>query len=100
MPLLQVQLRDGFVGERVVVALDGRVILDEGDVRLRPQIGIARLVEDEVPARALDVRVALPDRGTAASLRVDPTRTPAVAVTVGDDGVPSLTPEDAPRGYL
>src|SRR5215475_4320399 len=42
---LSIVLEDGFVDDRVVVTVDGKVVLDEEHVRTRTQTGMARLVE-------------------------------------------------------
>jgi hypothetical protein len=83
---LSVALEDGFVDDRVVVTVDGTVVLDAEHVRTRTQTGLARLVQAPA-ATAGDsrVEVTLPARGLHATVRTDAGRAPNVRVSVQGD---------------
>ncbi|MDF1505222.1 hypothetical protein [Roseisolibacter sp. H3M3-2] len=100
MPTLHLHLRDGFVGERVVVRVGDRVLLDEEGVRTRPQLGLALARELEVPAGPLALQVAVPDRGVARALTVEPARTPWVGVSVDAGGALSVVATAEGFGYV
>lgn len=87
MPTMHLHLREGFVGERVVVHVDDEVAYDAPNVRTRTQIGLAATQEVPVPAgRPVVLRVELPGRGRTHTVRVDPARTPYVGVSVDAAG--------------
>jgi hypothetical protein len=100
MPVLHLHLRDGFAGERVVVRAGDRVLLDEPDVRTRPQIGRALVREVEVPDGPVALHVALPGRALARTLTVEAARTPYVGVTAAPDGTLALTAAAETFGYV
>ena len=86
MRALTIALEDGFVDDRVVVTVDGKVVLDEEHVRTRTQTGLARLVEARTAAAGESrVEVALPARGLTATVRADAARAPNVRVSVEGD---------------
>jgi hypothetical protein len=58
---LHVELQEGFDDDRVEVAIDGSRF-EFPSLRTRYQIGLAEVIDVEVPAGAVDVRVVLPDR--------------------------------------
>lgn len=95
MATLQVHLENGFDHDRVVVGA-GDAEHVEADATTRYQIGLAAVVLVTVPdGEPCDLRVALPDRGLDAAVRVDPARTPHVRVDVRGDEVvvrPSAAP--------
>jgi hypothetical protein len=81
MASLTIALTDGFTGQAVVVRVDDRVVLDEGRVRTRPQIGLAREIAVPVEGGGQHtVAVSLPAEGIEGSLTVDVDVNPAVLV--------------------
>jgi hypothetical protein len=85
---LAIALEDGFVDDRVVVTVDGKVVLDEEHVRTRTQTGLARLVK--APAAAAGdsrIEVTLPARRLHATVRTSAGRAPNVRVSVRGDRV-------------
>jgi hypothetical protein len=86
MPTLHLHLREGFVGERVVVRVDDAVAFDAPDVRTRPQLGLAAMRELEVPTGSHALRVELPGRARTHTVSVNVARTPYVGVSVDAAG--------------
>jgi hypothetical protein len=83
MPLLHVDLQEGFGGEPVLITVNGRELFRKDGVRTRTQIGLADSVEETLPAG--DIRIEVTARGT----------THAIAAPLSADlylGV-SITPE-------
>jgi hypothetical protein len=81
MPILKIDLQDGFNGDRVTVRVDGRVVYDKPQVRTRTQIGLADSVQVETGPLA-ELAVSLPDKGVEASTAVNVEETPNVGVVV------------------
>ena len=99
MRTLSIALEDGFVDDRVVVTVDGTVVLDEEHVRTRTQTGLARLVEAQVAATGDSrIEVTLPARGLHATVRTDTGRAPSVRVSVRGDRL-AATASAAPLFY-
>lgn len=63
MPTLQVDLREGFNDDSVVMRVDGREVYRRSGVRTNYSVGIADRIEIEVPAGKAQVELALPLRG-------------------------------------
>jgi hypothetical protein len=97
MPRLAIALEDGFVDDHVVVAVDGRVVLDRHGIRTRTQLGLAWSTTVDAPDRCR-VEVRLPRRGRSAALDVDVRRTPNVRFSVTPDGL-SADASDKPLFY-
>jgi hypothetical protein len=65
MPLIRIDLQDGFAHDRVTVRINGTPVLDEGDATTRTQLSLAKIgqarevepgparIEVEVPSRNL-----------------------------------------------
>lgn len=100
MPTLQVHLREGFEGERVVVVVGDRTVLDAPDVRTRMQLGLAQIVEAEVPDAPTTVRVEVPGRARTCTLTVDPGRTPTIGVSIDARGEIDAVPTAETLGYV
>jgi len=84
MPLLHIALQDGFTGEPVAIAVDGREIYRKDQVRTRTQIGLADSVEtahDAGPAR-----IEISARGTSSTLTPTIAGDLYLAVSIAADG--------------
>jgi len=62
MPLLQVDLQEGFDRDHVVISINGETVLDEPNVSTRMQIGVARTIRHEVDAGGTSVQVLVTSR--------------------------------------
>jgi hypothetical protein len=100
MPTMHLHLREGFVGERVVVRVDDDLAFDAPDVRTRPQLGLAARREVNVPAGAHALRVELPGRDRTHTVRVDVARTPYVGVSVDAAGEVEVVCTAQAFGYV
>jgi hypothetical protein len=100
MPTLHLHLREGFVGERVLVHLDDAVIFDAPDVRTRPQLGLAARRELDAPAGPRALRVELPGRARTHTVRLDVARTPYVGVSVDAAGEVEVVCTAQAFGYV
>lgn len=100
MPTMHLHLREGFVGERVVVRVDDEVALDASDVRTRPQLGLATMREVEVPAGSHVLRVELPGRARTHTVSVNVARTPYVGVSVDAEGEVAIVCTAEAFGYV
>lgn len=82
MATIHVYLEDGFDHDLVTISA-GAVKRTEPDVSTRHQIGLAAVVDLELPdAASAVVRVAVPARGLAAEAAIEPSATPHVHVGV------------------
>jgi hypothetical protein len=68
MPILQVDLREGFDGDLVVVRVDGREAYRQDGVRTNYSVGLADRVGIEVPRGTVRVELVLPERGLSAAI--------------------------------
>ncbi len=92
---IQVYLENGFEHDVVTVSA-GNEEHTEPDVSTRYQVGLASVVELDVPEGTPGVlRIALPERGLTAEAEVDPTATPHVRVNI-TDGALEVQPQAAP----
>lgn len=81
---VHVYLEEGFDHDRVLVVAGG-ASLEEPDVTTRHQVGLAGVVDLEVPdGGPVAVSVAVPDRDLAAAVTVDAAATPHLRVNVVD----------------
>jgi hypothetical protein len=86
MATLHVHLQEGFAGERVTVSVDGRPAIVKSQVTTRPQLGLADMVELDVPAGTVTIDVALEERGETHSLTIDAAETPFLGLSIAPDG--------------
>jgi hypothetical protein len=95
MTRVQVFLENGFDHDEVVL----RTADDEQriqDVTTRYQIGLATMVDVELPEHASVVQVAVPARMLAAETVIDPSRTPYVRVEATDGSLVVRAGPDPP----
>ena len=97
---MHVHLQEGFEAERVIVSIDGTVLLDDPDVRTKPQIGLARATEADTTADAVTVRIDLEARHANGTVRVQPKATPFVGVSISSSGEVQFRTQAEPFGYL
>ncbi|WP_328505192.1 hypothetical protein [Streptomyces sp. NBC_00391] len=99
MSVLQIALQEGFLGEHVVVAVDGTVVLDDPSVHTRRQIGLARSLE--VPVRDGGVTVEVSVRGgPRESVEIDTTVSKAVLVDLDADNALIVRASGDLPGYV
>lgn len=99
MPLLKVDLREGFSGQTVVVLLNGDEVY-RGAPKTRQQIGLADSRSFELPPQHLTLKVVTPLSGASASTELDLSQDLYVGVTLSPDGAISLHPSLEPFGYV
>jgi len=98
MRSIHVYLENGFDHDRVTVVAGGDEH-EEQNVTTRYQVGLASIVELQVPdGSATDVRIALPARGLEVDVPVDPVATPHIRVNA-TDGVLTARTEAAPPRF-
>ncbi len=100
MPTLHVHLREGFEGERVVVTVGDRLAFDEPSVRTRMQLGLAKMLDVEVPDGRVPVHIDLPGRARTRTVAVDAAATPYLGVSVDASGDIDATPSAELLGYV
>ncbi len=66
--IVHIALRDGFVDDRVVVALNGVDVYDQDEVSTRFQIGLADEIETAVPSGTVTAQVLVPSRNVSLEL--------------------------------
>lgn len=97
MPRLRIDLREGFAGDTVEIALDGRILYTRVDVRTDHALGLADVVESDVAMATATIEVRLVERRVAGRLR---TKLVAganhVAVAVAGDRVAIHRLDEAP----
>ena len=98
MPLLHVDLQEGFLGEPVVATVNGRELFRKDSVRTRTQIGLADSFEIVLPPGP--VEIALTARGTTADISVSLSTDLFVAVSITPEGQIVHKQSSEPFGYL
>lgn len=99
MTKLRIDLREGFSGDAVEIAIDGRVVYSRQDVRTDYSVGLADFLELELAGDAARIEVRVPARGLVGRSTI-PLQTPNqhVSVTLGDRI--EIRPLDAPPEYF
>lgn len=98
MPRLHIALQDGFTGEPVAIAVDGREIYRKDQVRTRTQIGHADTVETthaDGPAR-----IDIDARGTSSTITPVIAGDTYVGVSIGADGRIAHRSSQQPFRYM
>ncbi len=99
MPLLHVDLQEGFSDDTVVVSVNGGEILRKSGVSTRLQIGFAASAEAEVAGDAAELSVTLPQKALSKSAMIPLSGPTYVGVSVRGEGIVfGVSPE--PFGYL
>jgi len=99
--MLHVALQEGFNGERVTAAINGREFFSRTGVKTRMQIGLADSFElDQPPGRAT-LAVSIPERGATRSLELQLDQAPLyVAVSLDTSGQIQMRTSREPFGYV
>ena len=101
MTKLQLALEDRFRDDEVRVTIDGREVARFERLSTRVQIGLAEIVELDVPEGARELRVELPQKGVSTSIPLGdpPPGYIGVSLAKGDRSLDVRT-GDAPVGYV
>lgn len=86
MPLLRIDLQEGFADDAVSCRVNGRTVYDRPHVTTRPQIGRADSFEIEAVPGTAEVRIDAPRRGATLTLCIDADRTPYLGISLSRDG--------------
>lgn len=99
MPVLTVDLQEGFVDDHVTVLVDDRAVFDRRGVRTRYEIGFAARAEIELDRGAHKVCILLPDKGEVAETTVDTQSVSHVGVERAEGQV-IMRPSAEPFRYM
>jgi hypothetical protein len=99
MPVVHIALEEGFVNDRVSVAIDGKEVFQADDVKTRTQIGLARTFEVDVPAGRVRVQISLPSKNVAQSIDLDVSEKLYLALSVTAQGGIEHRVSSEPFGY-
>lgn len=100
MGRLKIALEEGFADDYVVLLADGRVIAEETEVSTRYQIGLARLVEIDLPHGTKEIELRLPEKGIAQALAFDGPPPATLRVSVSRDGKSLKLVRDEPLRFM
>ena len=95
---LTLDLQEGFDGDQVVMAIDGREVFRKTGVRTRLQIGLAERIKLDVEPGRHSLRVSLPNRSLHGERQFDAKSEPTLAVSVSAGSI-DIGPPKAP-GYV
>jgi hypothetical protein len=79
---LRIDLREGFAGDAVEIAVDGRVVYSRRDVQTDYSVGLADFIELERAGDAASIEVRVPARGLAERMAIPLAQAPVQYVTV------------------
>ncbi len=99
MPLLRVDLQDGFEGDEVVVRLDGAPVFHGEAVRTRMQVGVAEIVETPVDAGRHRLEIHLPQRDLAIEREIEVEGATHVGVSRDSTGHLTVAVQETPFRY-
>jgi len=99
VPVLKVDLQEGFSGETIVLRINGEEAY-RGTPRTRTQIGLADTRSFELPGRQHTLEVEIPGSGVAKSLILELNQDLYVGVTLREGGEISSRISLEPFGYL
>ena len=84
MPVLHIDLREGFKQDDVILYLDDREAVRRSDVSTDLTISHAASLEVQAPAGSSTLRIEVPKQHVSSSTDVDPAETPFVAIFLRD----------------
>jgi hypothetical protein len=96
MATLTIHLQDGFLGDTVVVSLDGEEIARREGVTTDLRLSRAAVIETEVADGDGTITVALPERGLAAELALPLAGEVVLAANVREGRLELDAPEEQP----
>jgi hypothetical protein len=100
MPLVRVDLQEGFADDRVSVRLNGVTAVESDHVSTRTQVSVAAVGQErELPAGRLEVVVDVPSRNLTGRLELPLSADTYVGVSV-EDGRISFRQSNEAFGYL
>ena len=102
MASLNIHLQEGFENDAVTLRVDGREVYAKAALSTRTQIGLADLIELEVPDPRdhVLIEVSVPTRHQYASFPVALRQTPWVGVSLNRDGRIEHRESSVLMGYL
>jgi hypothetical protein len=71
MPILTIDLQEGFTRDHVVIEVDGHEVFNKQEIKSRMQIGLADSTQVEVGSGAHMLRVSLPAMRMSQETRID-----------------------------
>ena len=84
MPVLHIDLREGFKQDDVILYLGDREAVRRSDVSTYLTISHAASLEVQAPAGSSTLRIEVPKQHVSSSTDVDPAETPFVAIFLRD----------------
>jgi len=100
MPVITVDLQDGFQGDTVFLHLGGREVLRADGVNTRFQTGFARSITIQGEAGAARLQVSVPDRGLRQELDLDLRRPVFLGISLTTEGTLRCRVSQEPFGYV
>lgn len=100
MTTLRIDLREGFAGDAVEIAVDGRAVYARRDVRTDYSVGLADFIELELAGDAVSIEVRVPARGLAERMTIPRTQAPVQYVSVRLGERIEIKPLQAPPEYF
>lgn len=98
MPLLKVDLQEGFSGRTIVLLLNDKEVY-RGAPKTRQQIGLADSRSFELPSQNLKLKVVT-ESGVSKDIELELSRDMYVGVSLSPDGEPVIRSSTEPFGYL
>lgn len=99
MPILRIDLQEGFRGDKVVVRVNGKEVLQRA-VKTRVQTGLAAIEQLDVAPGDITVEVELPERRISGTFHLQGGRDTYVGVSVSANGKLTHKTSLEPFGYL
>ncbi len=98
MPLLRIDLQEGFKGDTVIIRVNGKQVFRKTGVTTQLLLGYAEALEIEVPEGTSQIRVLVPNRKLAQTIPLEGTDALHLGVSVQGNQIVYL-PMDETMGY-
>lgn len=101
MALLCIDLQDGFMGDTVVILINGKDVFRRADVKTKPQIGWTYISEKiNVQEGQVNVEITLPLRNLSESIVLQVSTPAYLGISVTEANRISFRISHEPFGYL
>jgi hypothetical protein len=100
MPLIHIDLQDGFTNDTVIVRVNGSEVFSKANVKTRFQIGVATSFEVDVAAGMVAIQVALPLKNVSESFELQVARTTYVGISTTAEGRVDYRLSEEPFTYM
>ena len=79
---ISINLREGFKNDKVTIFNKQDKLFDRENVSTRTQIGLAELIEKEIPETNVNIKIIIESRGISGNKEIDLSSTPYIGISI------------------